>query len=123
MNDLLDFVLDAHGGLKRWSAVSTLTAKLAAGGPFWGTAGIPRRVPGRDPDDRGPPPAHRLHPLDRPRPEPDLRHRPRTGRSSDRRRPDHRQPDQPPLLPRRPRPVLALGCPAGRLLPQLRDVE
>ena len=38
MNDLLDFVLDAHGGLKRWSGVSTVTAKLAVGGPFWGTA-------------------------------------------------------------------------------------
>ena len=36
MNDLLDFVLDAHGGLKRWSGVSTLTVKLAVGGPFWG---------------------------------------------------------------------------------------
>src|SRR5689334_16586655 len=36
MNDLLDFVLDAHGGLKRWSDVSTLTATLAVGGPFWG---------------------------------------------------------------------------------------
>jgi hypothetical protein len=31
MNDLLDFVLNAHGGLKRWPGVSTLTAKLAAG--------------------------------------------------------------------------------------------
>jgi hypothetical protein len=41
MNDLLDFVLDAHGGLKRWSAVSTLTAKLAVGGPFWGRQGFP----------------------------------------------------------------------------------
>jgi hypothetical protein len=41
MNDLLDFVLGAHGGLNRWSAVSTLTAKLAAGGPFWGRQGFP----------------------------------------------------------------------------------
>ncbi|HWN00639.1 MAG TPA: hypothetical protein VNO54_26615 [Streptosporangiaceae bacterium] len=41
MNDLLDFVLDAHGGLNRWSGVSTLTAKLAAGGPFWGQQGFP----------------------------------------------------------------------------------
>jgi hypothetical protein len=31
MNDLLDFVLDTHGGLKRWSSVSTLTAKLVHG--------------------------------------------------------------------------------------------
>src|SRR6266851_10438808 len=41
MNDLLDFVLDAHGGLKRWSGVSTVTAKLAVGGPFWGQQGFP----------------------------------------------------------------------------------
>jgi pimeloyl-ACP methyl ester carboxylesterase len=41
MSDLLDLVLDAHGGLKRWSGVSTLTAKLAAGGPFWGQQGFP----------------------------------------------------------------------------------
>jgi hypothetical protein len=41
MNDLLDFVLDVHGGLKRWSGVSTLTAKLIAGGPFWGRQGFP----------------------------------------------------------------------------------
>jgi hypothetical protein len=43
MNDLLDFVLDAHGGLKRWSGVSTLTAKLAIGGPFWTQQGFPAR--------------------------------------------------------------------------------
>ena len=41
MNDLLDLVLDAHGGLTRWSGVSTLTAKLAAGGPFWGLRRFP----------------------------------------------------------------------------------
>ena len=36
MNDLPDFVLDAHIGLKRWSGVSTLTTKLAAGGQLGG---------------------------------------------------------------------------------------
>src|SRR5262245_53160523 len=41
MSDLLALVLDAHGGLKRWSGVSTLTAKLAVGGPFWGQLGFP----------------------------------------------------------------------------------
>jgi hypothetical protein len=41
MNDLLDFILDAHGGLERWLGVSTLTAKLAVGGPFWGQLGFP----------------------------------------------------------------------------------
>ena len=35
-NDLLDVVRNAHGGLEPWSDVSTLTAKLAVGGPFWG---------------------------------------------------------------------------------------
>jgi len=41
MNDLLDYVLGAHGGLNRWSGVSTLTAKFAAGGPFWKLRGFP----------------------------------------------------------------------------------
>src|SRR5262245_45020698 len=41
MNDLLGFVLDAHGGHERWSGVSALTAKLAVGGPFWGQLGFP----------------------------------------------------------------------------------
>jgi hypothetical protein len=41
MSDLLDLALDAHGGLKRWSGVRILTAKLAAGGPFWGQQGFP----------------------------------------------------------------------------------
>src|SRR5262245_56441801 len=40
MNDLLTLVVDAHGGLERWSRVSTLTARLAAGGPFWGLRGF-----------------------------------------------------------------------------------
>jgi hypothetical protein len=41
MNDLLDLVLVALGGLNRWSGVSTLTATLAAGGPFWKLRGFP----------------------------------------------------------------------------------
>ena len=45
MNDLLDVVLDAHGGLERWSGISTLTAKLAIGGPFWGQLGFPDAFP------------------------------------------------------------------------------
>jgi hypothetical protein len=35
MNDLLDAVLNAHGGLGRRSEASPSTAKPAAGGPFW----------------------------------------------------------------------------------------
>jgi len=41
MSDLLDLVLGAHGGLKRWLGVRTLTAKVAVGGPFWGQQGFP----------------------------------------------------------------------------------
>jgi hypothetical protein len=41
MSDLLDLVLEAHGGLERWSGVSALTAKLAVGGPFWEQLGFP----------------------------------------------------------------------------------
>jgi len=41
MNDLLDFVLDAHGGHERWSGVNALIAKLAVGGPFWEQLGFP----------------------------------------------------------------------------------
>jgi hypothetical protein len=41
MNDLLTLVLEAHGGLKRWSKARTLTTRLAIGGPFWGRRGFP----------------------------------------------------------------------------------
>ena len=45
MSDLLDAVLDAHGGLTRWLGVRTLTAKLDVGGPFWGQQGFPDAFP------------------------------------------------------------------------------
>jgi hypothetical protein len=41
MNDLLTLVLEAHGGLERWSKARTLTTRLAIGGPFWGRRGFP----------------------------------------------------------------------------------
>ncbi len=41
MDELLTLVLDAHGGLDRWSGVSALTAHLSLGGPFWGAKGWP----------------------------------------------------------------------------------
>jgi hypothetical protein len=53
MYDVLDFVLDAHGGLERWSAVSALTAKLAVGGPFWGQLGFPDAFPESADDEDG----------------------------------------------------------------------
>ena len=33
MDDLLSRVVDAHGGLERWSGVSTLTAQLSSAAP------------------------------------------------------------------------------------------
>ena len=34
-------MLDAHGGLDRWRDVTTLTAQLSLGGPFWQFRGWP----------------------------------------------------------------------------------
>ena len=34
MTDLLQLVLDAHGGPGRWPNAGALTARLSAGGPF-----------------------------------------------------------------------------------------
>src|ERR1700737_1346572 len=41
MDELLARVLDAHGGLERWSSLEALTARLSVGGPFWGLRGFP----------------------------------------------------------------------------------
>jgi hypothetical protein len=65
MDDLLDFVLEAHGALRRWPGVSALTAKLAVGWPFWRSIGSPAiRRPGRG----------HLHPSRARRPYPVLAH-------------------------------------------------
>ncbi|MBN3819712.1 hypothetical protein G3N57_25275 [Paraburkholderia sp. Se-20369] len=40
MNDLLQKVLDAYGGLDRWNTFSKLDVKSETGGPFWFTHGI-----------------------------------------------------------------------------------
>jgi hypothetical protein len=34
-SELLAHVLDAHGGLANWNHVSTVTAEIAVGRPFW----------------------------------------------------------------------------------------
>jgi hypothetical protein len=39
--DLLGAVLEAHGGLERWEATTSLTARLVLGGPFWTARGWP----------------------------------------------------------------------------------
>ena len=41
MRDLLEFVLAAHGGRKRWSDVRTLTTQLAVEGPLLEAQGFP----------------------------------------------------------------------------------
>ena len=40
MSDLLQNVLDAHGGLERWNRFSTLTATIVTGGELWGLKGV-----------------------------------------------------------------------------------
>jgi hypothetical protein len=35
MDALLERVLEAHGGLDPWKKLSTLSARITYGGPFW----------------------------------------------------------------------------------------
>jgi hypothetical protein len=49
MSDLLQKVLDAHGGLERWDRFTTLNATIVSGGELWGIKGVvqdamPRRM-------------------------------------------------------------------------------
>ena len=44
-SELLDSVLDAHGGLANWHHVSAVTAEIAVGGPFWAPRGWPDLAP------------------------------------------------------------------------------
>jgi hypothetical protein len=49
MSELLDAVLDAHGGLERWRGFSRVEATIVTGGEFWGMKGLvqdadPRRM-------------------------------------------------------------------------------
>jgi hypothetical protein len=39
MDDLLSQVMDAHGGLDRWSRITGATAHMTIGGPFWASKG------------------------------------------------------------------------------------
>ena len=41
MNDLLNFVLEAHGGLKRWSRVESVTVTASITGEIWQTKSKP----------------------------------------------------------------------------------
>jgi hypothetical protein len=41
MDKLLSQVIEAHGGLDRWSAVTGITAHMTIGGPFWASKGQP----------------------------------------------------------------------------------
>ena len=41
MQDLLEHVLAAHGGLDRWNSFNEVSATVVTGGEFWATKGIP----------------------------------------------------------------------------------
>jgi hypothetical protein len=40
MNELLQRVLEAHGGLRRWKALTKAQATIVTGGAFWGMKGL-----------------------------------------------------------------------------------
>ncbi len=42
MDDLLEAVIDAHGGLKRWNQLNGVSARLIQGGALWALKGQPR---------------------------------------------------------------------------------
>lgn len=44
MNDLLTQVLEAHGGMERWSRVSRIRSHWTIDGPFWGMKCWPKRL-------------------------------------------------------------------------------
>ena len=39
MTDLLDFVIEAHGGLERWNELDAVSARPVQGGALWGIKG------------------------------------------------------------------------------------
>ena len=41
MTDLVDFTIEAHGGLDRFRRFAFLTARLRQGGVLWGLKGQP----------------------------------------------------------------------------------
>src|SRR2546429_9839409 len=41
MSDLLDTVLEAHGGLARWRQLESVSARLIQGGALWALKGQP----------------------------------------------------------------------------------
>jgi hypothetical protein len=41
MNDLLELAVEAHGGLKRWSQLTTVKASLSITGMLWQLKGQP----------------------------------------------------------------------------------
>ena len=45
MSDLLDLVLEAHGGLDRWREVESIDLRLTMGGPFAAVKQQPRGLP------------------------------------------------------------------------------
>src|ERR1700730_15984636 len=44
MNDLLELAVEAHGGLKRWSQLTTVKASLSITGTLWQLKGQPEAL-------------------------------------------------------------------------------
>ena len=61
MNDLLDFVIERHGGIDRWNETSTVSATVHVHGGFWAFKGQPGRLGLESGNGR-----RRLHAGDRP---------------------------------------------------------
>jgi hypothetical protein len=40
MNRLLESVLEAHGGLRRWNQFNTVSAQIVSGGGLWALKGL-----------------------------------------------------------------------------------
>jgi hypothetical protein len=47
MTDLLEEVVEAHGGLKRWNQLETVSAHLIQGGVLWAAKGQQGVLDGR----------------------------------------------------------------------------
>jgi hypothetical protein len=61
MHDLIQQILDAHGGMERWRRYTTVTANISTGGGLWALKGLKmpsrRRAYLRGPDGK---PVHDL---------------------------------------------------------------
>ena len=120
MSDLLEAVIEAHGGLERWNQLETVSARLVQGGALWalkGQAGVLDDVvvtaslhgAGVAPSVRRGRPAQLVHP--------------RARRDRERRRDRPRGPRPAARLVRRPHPRDPVEHPSARVLRGHGDVD